>query len=70
MVGDSSIEHVIDLLGVIIQAEQCPCQQVIREFGASHAWSVVNHIVCCFDWLFFLLITLSGARILPCVSLV
>ena len=70
MLGDSLIRHVIDLFGVFIQAERHLFQCVIPEFGASHSWSVVTSAVCFSDQLFFLLITWSGAKILPGFSFV
>ena len=57
MLGDSFIRYVIDLFGVLIQAEQHFFQCFIPEFGASHDWSVVTSAVCFSDQLFFLLIT-------------
>ena len=70
MLGDSFIRHVIDIFGVFIQAEQHFFQCVTPEFGASHGWSVMTSAVCCSDQLFFLLITWSGANILPGFSFV
>ena len=62
---DSYIGLVIDLFGVFIQAERHLFQCVNPEFGASHGWSVVISAVCCSDRLFYLVITWSGANILP-----
>ena len=69
MLGDSFIRHIIDMIGVFIQAERL-FQCVIPQFGASLAWSVVTSAVCCSDRLFYLLITWSGANILPDFSFV
>ena len=65
MLGDSFIRHVIDMIGVFIQAERRLFQCVIPEFGASLGWSVVTSTLCCSDRFFSLLITWSGAKILP-----
>ena len=65
MLGESFIRLVIDLIGLLIQAEQSLFQCVIPEFGSSHGWSVVTSTVCCSGRPFFLLITWSGAKILP-----
>ena len=65
MHDDSFIRHVSDMIGVLIQAEQLLFQCVIPKFSASLGWSVVTSTVCCCDRLFFLLITWSGANILP-----
>ena len=70
MLGDSFIGHVIDHFGVFIQAERHLFQCVICNFGARHGWSVVTIVVCFSDRLFFLLITWSGANILPGFSFV
>ena len=70
VLGDSFIRYVIDLFGVLIQAEQHFFQCFIPEFGASHDWSVVTSAVCCSDQLFFLLITCFWATILPGFSFV
>ena len=65
MLGDSFIRHVIDMIGVFIQAERHLLQCVVPEFGAGHGCSVVTSTVCCSGGLFSLLITWSGAKILP-----
>ena len=70
MLSDSFIRYVIDLFGVLIQAEQHFFQCFIPEFGASHVWLVVTNAVCCSDRLFFLLITCFWAKILPGFSFV
>ena len=64
MLGDSFIRHVVDMIGVFIQAEQHLFQCVIPEFGASLGWSIVTSTVCCSGRLFFLLIIWSEAKIL------
>ena len=42
VLGDTSIRHVIDMIGVFIQAQRRLFQCVIPVFGASHGWSVVT----------------------------
>ena len=65
MLGDSFIELVIDLSGVIIETEQFNFfHHTILVFGASHDWSIVTSDVCCIDPLLLLLITLPGQKIL------
>ena len=47
MLGDSFIDLVIDLFGVIIESEQFFFHHIIVVFGASHDWSIVTSEVCC-----------------------
>ena len=46
MHGDSFIRHVIDMIGVFIQAEQLLFQSIIPEFGASLGWKLVMGRPC------------------------
>ena len=39
-----------------VTIEHCFCHHVIRDFGSSHALSVVTYAVCT-DWVFFPLLT-------------
>ena len=65
VLGGSSIRHVTDRLWVVIQAEQCLFQCIMPHFGLSHCWSVVTMLFVVLIGSFFLMITWSGAKILP-----